>query len=429
MYKKRSIELLLMEPRPLQVLRQLRTLRNEQWADPETLLKLQRRRLGAALGAARQTPYYSKTLSSLRDDEILDDISLVPATEKDLVRACETDFVPRTLGPGQLRITRTSGSSGRPVRVYTDQDALDFRIALKYFVELEFGLSLFDLFAEVSISPYRPHSLISSLGVFPKMVLPISHGEETNFRRIRDSKATYMGWYPSVMSLFAQLNESRKFKSVFCGGEMLTPECRKLISDSFSCPVFNQYASMEFSSIAWECPEEHSLHINSTSCIVEILDSKNKPKKSGAGELAITALQNNAMPLLRYRLGDRASWGKECPCGRGLPVLDGLAGRNDDFITLPSGRRISSFSLNILYLETNISGIWHYQIVQEKPDLFLIRIVPTDKGFSEKAKHEMAGRIRRACLGEDIKVEFELVDTIKRDSSGKLRKIVSRVKH
>jgi phenylacetate-CoA ligase len=417
-----------MEPRPLQVLRHLQALRSEQWADFDKLHNVQMGRLRTMLGRARKTPHYSKTLAGLDDEEILDDISIIPVTEKDAIRTSETDFIPSDLKKEELRITRTSGSSGRPVEVYTDQDALDFRIALKYFVELEFGLSAFDLFAEVSISSYRPHSLISSLGIFPKMVLPIADGEETNFKRICDSKATYMGWYPSVMSLFAQLNTNRKFKSIFCGGEMLTRECRGLISDSFSCPVFNQYASMEFSSIAWECPEEHSLHVNSSSCLVEILDSNNKPKKSGDGELAITVLHNKAMPLLRYRLGDRASLGKECSCGRALPVLENLGGRNDDFITLPSGRKISSFSLNVLYLETNISGIWHYQIIQEAVDRFLIRIVPTEKGFSDAAKAEMAERIKRACMGEDIKIEFEITDKIQRDSSGKLRKIISKVK-
>lgn len=416
-----------MEPRPLQVLRQLQALRSEQWADSEKLHGIQQQRLQTILDCARKTPHYSKTLAGLKDGEILSDLSIVPITEKDMVRTSESNFIPQTLDKNQLRVTHTSGSSGRPVEVYTDQDALDYRIALKYFVELEFGLPPFDLFAEVSISSYRPHRLISSIGLFPKMVLPIADGEDVNFQRIRGSKATHMGWYPSVMSLFAQLNKGRKFKSVFCGGEMLTKECRSLVSDSFSCPVFNQYASMEFSSIAWECPEEHSLHVNSSSCLVEILDSKNKPKKSGNGELAITSLHNKAMPLLRYRLGDRASWGKECSCGRGLPVLENLSGRNDDFITLPSGRKISSFSLNVLYLETNISGIWHYQIIQERPDLFLIRVVPTENGFSEAAKKEMAVRIKRACMGEDIQIEFEITDTIKRDKSGKLRKIISKV--
>jgi phenylacetate-CoA ligase len=417
-----------MEPQPLQVLKHLQVLRREQWADFDRLQELQKQRLAAILGSARSTRYYSPILSSVRDDEAIEDITLIPLTEKDSVRSCEENFVPENLNPPDLRITRTSGSSGRPIKVYTDQHALDYRIALKYFVELEFGLPMFELFAEVSLAPYKPHALLSTLGIFPKMVLPVSNGEERNFRKICSSKATRMGWYPSVMSIFAQLNDNRKFKSVFCGGEMLTKDCRKLISDSFSCPVFNQYASMEFSSIAWECPEEHNLHVNASSCIVEILDSKGKPKKSGSGELALTSLHNHAMPLLRYKLGDRASWGSPCSCGRGLPSLSSLSGRNDDFIILPSGRKISSFSLNVLYLETNIKGIWHYQLVQEETDRFVVRIVPTKDGFGSTAKAEMEQRIKRACLGEAIKVEFEISDRIKRDSSGKLRKIISKVK-
>jgi phenylacetate-CoA ligase len=408
-----------MHARPLQVLRNLINLKREQWMDPDSLKALQEKKLIGILNSAAKTQYYSGISA--------DSLEEIPMTLKDDVRDSEHSFIPKDADHSSLRITRTSGSTGRPIKVFKDQAALDQVVALKYLVETEFGLSVRDLFAEVSISKYEPHSLLRSLGLFKKIVFPISNGEEKNFSLIRKSRANVMGWYPSVMSLLAQINDNIRMKSVFCGGEMLTDECRKLIGDSFSCPVFNQYATMEFASIAWECPDEHKLHVNSSSCIVEAVDSQGKPT-SGTGELLVTTLFNHTMPLLRFNIGDMGKIGKECPCGRGFPLLENLKGRRDDFIVLPSGKKLSSFSLNILYLETSINGIWHYQIIQETPETFVVRIVPTKDGFDDRSKKEVARRIRNACLGEQVNVEFELVDSIKRDKSGKLRKIVSRVR-
>ena len=113
-----------------------------------------------------------------------------------------------------------------------------------------------------------------------------------------------------------------KLKSVFSTSEMLSQVRRKYIEDSFSCTLFNQYRNAEFGPVAWECPEEHNMHVNSGSCILEIVDEKGNPKNSGVGNIVLTSLCNHAMPFIRYKIGDQGS----CIAGGGYPATGNSKG-------------------------------------------------------------------------------------------------------
>ncbi len=294
-------------------------------------------------------------------------------------------------------------------------------------IQLEFGRSPFDLYAEVSLKTPPPFPL-SSLGLYRKLYLPLLDDEEKTFSTLKSRKPDILAWYPSMLTMMAKINNDNgnplKLKKAFSGGELLTGPSRKLIGDSFSCSVFNQYAATEVGAIAFECPEEHSFHVNSNSVLVEIVDDRGRPKKKGVGRIIITSLINHAMPLIRYDIGDLGSWGKECSCGRCLPVLDSIDGRADDLVVLPSGKIRSA--RHIIPLDF-LDSIKKYQIIQESENLFTFRYVPTKASLSKNAEKYFENQIRTGCLGEDIHVDFESVDCIKREKSGKLRKVISKL--
>ena len=221
----------------------------------------------------------------------------------------------------------------------------------------------------------------------------------------------------------ANMENPVKLKSVICGAEMLTKDYRKTIEESFSCHAYNMYGCWEFGPLAWECPE-HSLHVNTNSVIMEIVDSNGRPKKSGVGEVVLTSLRNTSMPLIRYNIGDLASWGNECSCGRSLPVLKSIEGRCDDMLTLPSGRKITPMTILVEYRGEIYKGISEYQIIQERPDLFVVKVIPTKDGF--KHEKEMIDRIKEACFGEDVTIEIEIVDKIQKIGT-KQRRVISKV--
>jgi len=417
-----------MRPNFLNVLRNFSMYRSEQWKDADSIRSIQQQRLSGIIMRAADVPFYRNLMAenSLSAEDVCNDLQCMPIVSKDDFQDSPDSFLHPAQDRSMLTSTRTSGSTGRPFSLFMDRNALEHRSALLALAEMEFGLSPFDLFAEISHVDYTSFPSLSKLGLFRKMHLSVFDDDEKNLSVLRKKHVDIAGWYPSVITILANLNNESdnpmRLKSAFCGGEILRQSQRKIIQDSFSCPVFSQYGCEEFATIAWECPEEHNLHVNSGSALVEIVDGKGKPKKSGTGEIVVTGLYNKAMPLIRYNVGDRASWG-ECSCGRGLPVLKSVEGRADDFIVLPSGKLRSSFSLEV---DDLAQGMRAYQIVQEKEDLFLFRYVSAfDAPIS--LKKQIKERIEKGCCGEEIKVEFQHTDRIEKGRTGKLRSIISKV--
>lgn len=113
-----------------------------------------------------------------------------------------------------------------------------------------------------------------------------------------------------------------------------------------------------------------------------------------------------------------------CNCSRRFPMIKKIDGRQDDFLTLPSGKKISPRMINVI--EHN-PGIKEYQTIQVSKESFVVKLVK-DKQFSEKTVSEIQKQIMIGCLGETVKVEVELVDRIHREKTGKRRAVVSKVK-
>jgi phenylacetate-CoA ligase len=166
-------------------------------------------------------------------------------------------------------------------------------------------------------------------------------------------------------------------------------------------------------------------HINADNVLVEILDD-DKPVGSGViGEIVATNLNNYAMPLVRFRLGDTAQTSDErCPCGRGLPMMSHLAGRVYEIITLPNGTRVHGSLINhMLY---GLPGVRQYQLVQETPNRITCRIVRAPD-FSRDVVSRVRADIRK-YLGPEVEVVFQFPERIEPSPSGKHQFIYSKVK-
>ncbi|MBU0528030.1 AMP-binding protein [Candidatus Micrarchaeota archaeon] len=412
----------------LQVFRHFLRFRKEQWLDEDTLEVLKKQRLEKILDSAKSTKFYARLLADYDVSDVIEDISILPATSKKTYQDSNDDFIrPRIKDLPHYNVS-TSGSTGIPLQITLDQDAVNHRTAALGFIQTEFGRTPLDSMAELSVVPCSTLPFLHKLGLFRKLDLLVFDDEEVNYEKLSKYKPDILGWYPSPISILSKLNDSSgkplKLKSVYTGAEMLSPECKRSIENSFSCPVYQQYGAVEFGTIAFECPEEHNFHICPT-CELEILDKNDKPKKSGEGEIAITSLVNHAMPFIRYKIGDLGSHGKPCSCGRGLPVLKSLGGRSNDIITLPSGKSRSAVSFDIFY---GIAGLLKYQVIQEREDLFVFRYVSSDKDLPASSKEIVKNKLLSACLGESISMEFEKVDNIKKSKSGKISTVISKIK-
>src|SRR5262249_10928972 len=111
-------------------------------------------------------------------------------------------------------------------------------------------------------------------------------------------------------------------------GEVLSAETREECRRAWNLSVIDVYSAQEVGTIALQCPASEAYHVQGEAILVEVVDDQGEPCRPGEiGRVLVTPLNNFAMPLLRYEIGDHAVVGGPCACGRGLPVLERILGR------------------------------------------------------------------------------------------------------
>jgi phenylacetate-CoA ligase len=159
---------------------------------------------------------------------------------------------------------------------------------------------------------------------------------------------------------------------------------------------------------------------------LEFIENGEKVGAGESGEILVTNLDANAMPLIRYEIGDcGVPIDDECPCGRGLPLMKNIEGRRDDFLILPDGRLVSPRRTSTSVWA--VLGVDQYRIIQKKKDLAVIELVK-GQGFSEHTITQASDGLR-AVLGPDVQVRVDVVDNIPTGKTGKMRKVISEVAH
>ncbi|MCX6827527.1 MAG: hypothetical protein NTV06_09750 [candidate division Zixibacteria bacterium] len=237
--------------------------------------------------------------------------------------------------------------------------------------------------------------------------------------------------YANSMYLFARFlketgsSDYHRPKAIITSAEVLAPEQRKLIENIFECKIFDRYGSRETSVIASECEKHSGLHICAETFLVEFIKD-NKPVGAGQlGKIVITDLLNYGMPFIRYQIEDAGVPSSEpCSCDRGLPLMKMAAGRMTDFLVTPDGRIISGAALTI-YLIANAPGVAQAQLIQERKDEIVFKIVRGDT-FGDQSLRFFETEIPK-FFGAAIKYSFEYVDYIPLESSGKYRFSMSKV--
>jgi len=213
---------------------------------------------------------------------------------------------------------------------------------------------------------------------------------------------------------------------VICSAGTLYPHMKRTIREVFKCPVFNRYGSREVGGVAHSCEADAGLHVNVFSQVVEILDDELQPSKPGeTGEIYVTNLDNRVMPLIRFKIGDVAvpSELRECPCGRGLPLIQNVVGRSGCMIRTPRGTMDSTALTTSFYF---FESIRRYQFVQKSLDHIEVNIVAYDRGLWEKERESLLEKLSR-LLGPSVRIDLNLVEDIEPSPSGKHLYFVSEL--
>ena len=420
-------------------------LRRTQFDPPEVVRARQLAALKVQLQHAYDTvPYYRIAWRTAGvhpcDVRSLADLAALPILTKSDIRKHERELLSTAFDPAALRVKRTSGSTGVPLTIRIDEPAVQWKTACTIRSDEWSGYRLGQRVAKVWGNPeYRHFGWKGRLRnvLFDRAVyLDTIHLNDDRIaeftRAIRCHRPGLIFGHAHSLYLLACSLKTSGVDDIRPNGIISTAMPlhdwqRSVIEQVFGCPVTNRYGCEEVSLIASECEHHRGLHVNADSVFTEVLGEPGDVSPPENGRLLVTDLTNRAMPLIRYEIGDVVIGSDRlCACGRGMPVLERIEGREADYVVTPSGSLISGISLteNFALL---IPGTAQVQVVQETLHFLRIRMV-ADELFGDASRRQIA-KLVHEMFGPDVRFDVELVDAIPQEPSGKYRFCISKVTH
>jgi len=418
-------------------------LRKDQWKDAHQLKEIQFKKLKAIVKHAYDyVPYYHRLFSAAKigPEQIrnFEDMRKIPTVSKQNIQKNFPDMVARGVDVSRLAFGVTSGSTGIPLKVLRDHPFNRGVSSVFNYILLECGVKPGDNFVTVwgrgSESIKWGKKYVRLWGNVSETVVPLFPPAKL-VSILRLIKPDVLNTFPSVLCTLADYDASGIYpRIVFTQGEVVTQHCRGIVQKMSGMELFETYGSVEFGNLAFECKEHCGLHMITTSALIEFVDATGEHVSSGErGEIVVTGFFNHVMPLIRYRIGDLGILTDEkCACGRSWPLIKRIQGRINDYLVLPSGRKISYLYLQRIIFHKifreNVFAISQYQIIQEQKDRVILKLV---KG--REFNPEMLEQIRKSLekefdkLGEKLEVDTQVVDEIPMERTGKRRILISKI--
>jgi phenylacetate-CoA ligase len=405
---------------------------HSQWWSPQELQAQQLRQLSRLLAHARRSvAFYKKRLGGTARKELtLKDWQTIPILTRRAVQqagpALASRDIPKDHGPPGA--VQTSGSTGQPIKTLeTGLSRLFFRaLNLRRFLWQGADLSG----TAAAIRETRPGTGLPPRGTRedhwavgfdtgPVLSLSLDTTTDQQIAWLLRHKPNLLLSYPTILGALAErvLRDGIKMpwlKTVNAFGEVLGAEVKALARQAWGIEINDLYSAIETGVIALQCPEHEHYHVACEGIFVEVLDAAGRPCAPGeVGRVVLTPLHNFAYPLIRYEIGDYAEVGPPCPCGRGLPVLTRILGRERNMFVYPGGeRRWPSFDK---FLDIDI--LEQFQVIQKTPEQLEV-VLAVSRPLREQDEDRLR-QILQADLGYPFEVSFTIVDKIPRAASGK----------
>ncbi len=316
--------------------------------------KLQLERLQDTVQRCMNSPFYKERFRQIglkpSDIKGLDDLQKIPFTTKQDLRDTYPFGIASVPIEKCVRLHSSSGTTGNPVVVLHSAKDLD-----------EWSNALARCLWMVGCRPEDVFQNTSGYGMFTgglgfqyaaekvgMLTVPAGAGNtRRQLKFFKDFGTTVVHAIPSYAARLFEVMQDEgidprrdlKLRTLAIGAEPHSEEQRRRIEDMLGVKAYNSFGMSEMCGpgVAFECPEQNGMHIWEDYYIVEIInpDTLERVPDGEMGELVLTTLNREAMPLLRYRTRDltRILPG-ECPCGRHHKRIDRMKGRSDDMLIL-----------------------------------------------------------------------------------------------
>ena len=418
-------------------------LEKSQWLPAGELARLQHRQLVAvARHAALQSPHFARRLRSagLEPEDLGTPEGLrrlPPLARRELQRA-GPDLLCAQVPPAHLPLAEysSSGSTGEPVSLRrTELNRIDWQ-ALTMRVHAWHGtgpdMRLCALRAKLPGVIERPDWGPPSAFMLRTGAML---GIPNNLAIARQAELI-AAFRPDILLVYPS-NLDGLIRHAEAGGPRFAPRIIRTIGETmpeslrgeaealWGCRVFDCYSSEEVGYIALQCPDGTGYHMMAEMLIVEIVGADGEPcAPGGIGRVLVTDLRNFATPLIRYELGDHAEMGEPCACGRGLPVIRRVVGRERNLILMPDGSRHWPLTGRSQY--RSVAPVVQYQMIQQEWERIEVRLV-VEEVLTADQEAALKAMMRKA-LGHDFALDFVYFDNgLPRGANGKLEEFICRV--
>jgi len=395
----------------------------------------------------KHVPFYAVVMGSIGGEYVHDPreyLKRFPVLDKNIIRARFEELKSDDLYNRKFFYNTSGGSTGEPAQFIQDLEFASKAGAVKLlFSKLagreigEAGLQLWGSARDIEKGSdtwkARLVSFISNDRMLNAYRMTTERMREY-IKIINETKPKQIVAYANSIYELARFAEKEKLHvapqfAIITSADTLLPFMREKIEAVFQCKVYNRYGSREVGDIACEVPEREGLWVAPWGNYIEIVDDSGNPVPDGTeGEIIVTSLANYAMPLVRYRIGDRGILAP--PEGKGTypqgQVFRSILGRNSDMFKLKNGGLIRGgyFTLLLYYKD----WIEKYQVIQKSLSNITFRIVKADSDYdcTQQELDEIAAKTRLG-MGPDCDVNFEFVPEISPGVSGKYRYVICEV--
>ncbi|MFZ0927899.1 MAG: phenylacetate--CoA ligase [Syntrophobacteraceae bacterium] len=392
--------------------------------------KLQTSLLKSTLARAVRSRFYGEKFKKIGFDpgsvSSLDDVGRIPFTVKHDLRESYPYGLLCEPKERLLRMHVSSGTTGQAVAVFYTKADLELWADLLARCMYMAGARPGDTFQNLSGYGLFTGGLGFQYGAERLGMLTIPSGAGNSRRQIqimRDFSTDVIHIIPSFLLLLMDVLKEMKIdpqnelslRIAFVGAEPYSLEVRKRLEDFYGIKVYNSYGLSEMNGpgVAFECAYQNGLHVWEDAYLVEIIDPNTlEPVPDGQyGELVMTTLRREAMPILRYRTRDltRILPGP-CGCGRVHKRIDRIQGRTDDMFII---KGVNVFPLQVEQVLMNVPEVGNNYVIvlkrENNVDDMVVRVEVTDSVFVEDMRE--LDRVRKK-IAHDLKSELLLTPKV-----------------